>query len=108
MFLLCVLFIAVVAKMPTYNRSYLRDQKRVTDEKKIIEAVTYIETEIFTAASKGLTEYSIPFSGCQDVPEYIISSKSCEIMVPRIRSIIARRFPDSEITHIDNKYTIYW
>jgi len=106
MFLLCVLFIAVAAKMPTYTRSYLRDQKRVSDEKKIIEAVTYIETEIFTAASKGLTEYSLPFSGCQDVPEYL--SKSCEIMVPRIRAIIARRFPDSEITHIDNKYTIYW
>jgi hypothetical protein len=119
LYVLCI--IAVVARDPTYTRSYLRDQKRVADEKRMIEeraaaeemmvsAVKYIETSIFAAASRGETKYSPPFYGCQEAPGLGISSKTCELMVPRIRAIIARRFPDSEITYdaMSHQFMMRW
>jgi len=119
MFLLYVLcIIAVAARGPTYTRTYLRDQKRIADEKQrledeeyhtqlVIKGVEYIETSIFDAASRGETKYSPPFNGCYGNPKDI---KTCELVVPRIRAVITQRFPDSEISYdkTTGTYIMYW
>lgn len=111
MLLFCVLYIiAVAAKGPTYTRDYLRGQKRIADDIRrnhlLSEGIKAIEAGIFAAASNGLTEYTPPFYGCQD-PHTL---DDCEYVVPRIRAVIARRFPDSEIIYDETKhqYTMKW
>jgi phage tail sheath gpL-like len=111
MLLLCVLYIiGIAAKGPTYTRDYLRGQKKIADDVRrnqlLHEGIKAIETAIFTAASNGLTEYTPPFYGCQD-PRTL---DDCEYVVPRIHAVIARRFPDSEITYDEKRkrYTIKW
>ena len=111
MLFFCVLcIIAVAAKGPIYTRDYLRGQKQIADDARrkhlLHEGIKAIEADIFAAASKGLTEYSPPFYGCQDSR----TLEDCEYVVPRIHAVIARRFPDSEITYDEKtqQYTIKW
>ena len=113
MLFFCVIcIIAVAAKGPIYTRDYLRGQKQIADDARrkhlIHEGIKSIEVNIFAAASRGLTEYTAPFYACKD-SEYC-SLEDCEYVVPRIRAVIARRFPDSEITYDETKhqYTMKW
>jgi hypothetical protein len=99
----------------SFSRSYLRDMKRVEEERnnrlQINGAVNNIKQLIFQAAKNGLTEISSePFEGCKYSRDSQISLEACEYIVSEIKSEIIQMFPDSDLSYNDKtkKYTLKW
>ena len=99
----------------SFSRSYLRDMKRVEEErnnrKQINGAVHHIKQLIFQAATNGLTEISSePFEGCKYSHHSQISVETCEYIVSEIKSEIMQMFPDSDLSYDDKtkKYILKW
>ena len=99
----------------SFSRSYLRDMKRVEEERynreQINGGVHHIKQLIFQAATHGLTEISSPpFQGCRYSPDDPMSVETCEYIVSEIQSEITHMFPDSDLSYDDKtkKYTLKW
>ena len=99
----------------SFSRSYLRDMKRVEEEKnnrlQINGAVNHIKQLTFQAATNGLTEISSPpFEGCKYYHDSQLSLEACEYIVSEIQSEIMQIFPDSDLSYNDKtkKYTLKW
>jgi len=99
----------------SFSRNYLRDMKRVEEERynreQINGAVQHIKQLIFQAAKSGLTEISSPpFEGCKYSPDSQISLETCEYIVSEIQTEITHMFPDSDLSYDDKtkKYTLKW
>jgi len=99
----------------SFSRSYLRDMKRVEEErynrKQIDGGVQHIKQLIFQAATNGHTEISSPpFQGCRYSPDDPMSVETCEYIISEIQSEITHMFPDSDLSYDDKtkKYTLKW
>lgn len=99
----------------SFSRNYLRDMKRVEEERynreQINGAVQHIKQLIFQAAKSGLTEISSePFEGCKYSHHSQISVEACEYIVSEIKSEIIQMFPDSDLSYNDKtkRYTLKW
>ena len=99
----------------SFSRTYLRDMKRVEEERnnrlQINGGVQHIKQLVFQAATNGLTEISSPpFEGCKYSHDSQISLKACEYIVSEIQSEIIHMFPDSDLSYDDKtkKYTLNW
>ena len=113
MYILLAILSTVSAE--SFSRSYLRDMKRVEEERnnreQINGAVHHIKQLIFQAATNGLTEISSgPFEGCKYSQHSQISVEACEYIVFEIKSEIMQMFPDSDLSYDDKtkKYTLKW
>ena len=110
--LLCILSSMSDAE---FSRSYLRDMKRVEEERQnrlqINGGVQHIKQLVFQAATNGLTEISSPpFEGCKYSHDSQLSLEACEYIVSEIQSEIMKMFPDSDLSYNDKtkKYTLNW
>ena len=99
----------------SFSRSFLRDMKRVEEERKnrlhINNVVQHIKQLVFQAATNSLTEISSePFEGCKYSYHSQISVEACEYIVSEIKSEIIQMFPDSDLSYDDKtkKYTLKW
>ena len=99
----------------SFSRTYLRDMKRVEEERnnrqQINGVVKHIKQLIFQAATNGLTEISSePFEGCKYSHHSQISVEACEYIVSEIKSEIMQMFPDSDLLYDDRRkiYTLKW
>ena len=99
----------------SFSRSYLRDMKRVEEERynreQINGGVQHIKQLIFQAATHGLTEISSPpFQGCRFTHIEGMRVETCEYIVSEIQSEITHMFPDSDLLYDDKtkKYTLKW
>ena len=99
----------------SFSRTYLRDMKRVEEERnnrqQINGVVKHIKQLIFQAATNGLTEISSePFEGCKYSHDSQISVEACEYIVSEIKSEIMQMFPDSDLLYDDRRkiYTLKW
>jgi len=99
----------------SFSRSYLRDMKRVEEERnnrlQINGAVQHIKQLVFEAATNGITEISSePFEGCKYSPYSHMSVETCEYIVSEIEANVIQMFPDCELSY-DNKtkkYSLKW
>ena len=115
MLMYILLSILSTASAESFSRSYLRDMRRVEEERnnreQINGAVNHIKDLIFQAAKNGLTEISSePFEGCKYSHNSQISLEACEYIVSEIQTTITQMFPDSDLSY-DNKtkrYTLKW
>jgi hypothetical protein len=115
MLMFILLSILSTASAESFSRSYLRDMKRVEEERinrlQINGAVNYIKQLIFQAAKNGLTEISSePFEGCKYSRDSQISLEACEYIVSEIQTTITQIFPDSDLSYDykTKKYTLKW
>ena len=99
----------------SFSRNYLRDMKRVEEERynreQINGAVQHIKQLIFQTAKSGLTEISSPpFEGCKYSRDDPMSVETCEYIVSEIQIEITHMFPDSDLSYDDKtkKYTLKW
>ena len=99
----------------SFSRNYLRDMKRVEEERynreQINGAVQHIKQLIFQAAKSGLTEISSPpFQGCRFTHTEGMIVETCEYIVSEIQTEITHMFPDSDLSYDDKtkKYTLKW
>jgi hypothetical protein len=115
--LLVSLLVAANAE-PTYSRNYLRGLKAVEDERLtkiyVEHGTTFIEEAVINEAKHGLTQWEVWTPPCQDwntINTLVRFDKAvCENIVSGIRTKIAERFPDSEITCVERTRicTISW
>jgi hypothetical protein len=99
----------------SFSRNYLRDMKRVEEERynreQINGAVQHIKQLIFQTAKSGLTEISSPpFQGCRFTYTEGMRVETCEYIVSEIQAEITHMFPDSDLSYDDKtkKYTLKW
>ena len=100
--------------LPIYSRVYLQGMKRYENERikteLINQAITYLETEVFTAAKKGLVKYTTdPVEECEN-NEFRLDKEVCENIVNEIKTLVSERFPDSDLIYDTNtkQYTLKW
>jgi hypothetical protein len=123
-FLICCFLYTVSARVlevtrPEYSRMYLRGLKRVETERIQTELITrgiaYIENAVFSAAKQGHLHYTTePFLGCEVIHSELfaagIDTQACEYVLQGIKTLVAQRFPDSELLYDKNtrRYTLNW
>ena len=99
-----------------FSRTYLRDMKRLEEERYdrelIDQGFKVITDMIFTAAKEGHTEVSSPpFEGCTIYSyQYHISIDRCQHILSGIENNVRRYFGDSDLLYNDKtkKYTLKW
>ena len=114
MIALILIFLYTVLGQTIYSRVYLQGLKRHEDERiktdLINQAITYIETNVFAAAKKGLEKYTTdPVEGCEN-NGFGLDEEVCENIVNEIKTLVSERFPDSELIYdtTTKRYTLKW
>ena len=115
MLMYILLSILSTVSAESFSRTYLRDMKRVEEERQnrlqINGVVQHIKQLVFQTATNGLTEISsAPFEGCKYSHDSQISVEACEYIVSEIKSEIIQMFPDSDLSYNDKtkQYTLKW
>ena len=120
--ILCLLYtVSAQLVSPVYSREYLRDLKRLENEriqlKMINRGIKIIEEVVFNAAKQGLTYYKTePFNGCEiftkpsELAPFGFDKEICENIINGIHTLVSERFPDSELLYevTTKRYTLKW
>lgn len=126
-----ILSLLYLTAQASYSRMYLRDLKRVEDERIktefIYRGITVIKEMVFNAAKYGLLKLIIPLPECKEynpneLPSTTVFNEEelfylppidkdvCETIVNGIKKLVIESFPDSDVVHdtTTRKYTIQW
>ena len=106
--------VSMVSADEVYSRSYLRNMKRAKEEADdkifVSEGVKEVEEYILRAATDGLTHINLPPAHCNGAFEFHVSVDRCESIIKKIKGVIVKKFPDSDISYNKNTnvYTVRW
>ena len=117
MFIFALLLLHLAGAQETqYSRSYLKglhglEKDRIVQDS-LLRSYTYIESNVISAAKKGLVEYvSEPYFGCTDEANSLgIDKPMCEEILNSLLSLVSERFSDSDIIFNSEtkRYTLKW